>query len=85
MSSASIKNGVVIERNVMVPMRDGVRLATNVYRPDKPGRLPALLQRLPYGKELLGATFLDPVLAAQHDYVVIVQDSRGRFDSEGEW
>lgn len=85
MSSTSINNGVVIEHNVMVPMRDGVRLATDVYRPDKPGQFPILLQRLPYGKELLGATFLDPILAARRDYSVVIQDSRGRFDSEGEW
>src|SRR5215471_2184206 len=85
MATATIQNGVVIERNVMVPMRDGVRLATDIYRPDKPGRFPVLLQRLPYGKQILERVFLDPTQTAQHDYVVLAQDSRGRFDSEGEW
>ena len=85
MPTAAIHNGVVIERNVMVPMRDGVRLATDVYRPDKPGQFPVLLQRLPYGKQILDRVFLDPTQTAQRDYVVVVQDSRGRFDSEGEW
>ncbi len=85
MATATIQNNVVIERNVMVPMRDGVRLATDVYRPDKPGQFPVLLQRLPYGKQILERVFLDPTQTAQRDYVVLAQDSRGRFDSEGEW
>ena len=42
---------VIRERNVMVPMRDGVRLATDIYRPDAPGRFPALVTRGPYGKD----------------------------------
>ena len=42
---------VVRERNVMVPMRDGVRLAADVYRPAAPGRFPALVTRGPYGKD----------------------------------
>lgn len=48
MTAATIhtENEIVIERNVMVPMRDGVRLATDIYRPDKPGQFPVLLQRL---------------------------------------
>ena len=41
-----------IEKNVYVPMRDGVRLAVDVYRPDKPGKFPALLSISPYGKEI---------------------------------
>ena len=39
------------EPNVMVPMRDGVRLATDVVRPDAPGRFPVLINRGPYGKD----------------------------------
>ena len=85
MATATTQNNVVIERNVMVPMRDGVRLATDIYRPDKPGQFPVLLQRLPYGKQILERVFLDPTQTAQRDYVVLAQDSRGRFDSEGEW
>ena len=53
MATTVIQNGIVIERNVMVLMRDAVRLATDIYRPDKPGRFPVLLQRLPYGKNIL--------------------------------
>ena len=69
----------------MVPMRDGIRLATDVYRParyGKPveGRLPAILYRVPYGTpapEPRGEFF------ARHGYVFLAQDSRGRNDSEG--
>jgi predicted acyl esterase len=52
---------IFIEKNLMVPMRDGVRLATDVYRPAEGGPVPVLLARLPYNKELtlmaLGAAF----------------------------
>ena len=65
----------------MVPMRDGTRLATDVYLPpDNSGPWPVLLIRTPYGREddssLLGYT---------DDYAVVVQDVRGQFDSEGEY
>ncbi|HVW67943.1 MAG TPA: CocE/NonD family hydrolase, partial [Steroidobacteraceae bacterium] len=42
--------GVIFESNVRVPMRDGVTLASDVYRPDAPGRFPAILVRTPYGR-----------------------------------
>ncbi len=67
-------------------MRDGTQLRANVYRPAGRGRWPVLLTRLPYGKDLpLGTGVLDPVQAARREYVVVVQDTRGRFGSEGEW
>src|ERR1051325_10450272 len=76
---------VLVELDVPVPMRDGVTLRANVYRPPE-GRWPVLLTRLPYGKDLpLGGASLDPVQAAKRGYVVIVQDTRGRFSSEGDW
>src|SRR5438309_8714643 len=76
---------VQVELDVVVPMRDGVRLRANVYRPPE-GRWPVLLTRLPYGKDLpMGSDLLDAVQAARHGYVVIVQDTRGRLTSEGEW
>ena len=84
--------GVVERRDVMVPMRDGVLLATDVYRPaDEDGReleerRPAVLIRLPYGKD-------EPYTSmpahgrywARKGYVCVVQDVRGKFKSEGEW
>ena len=71
---------------LMVPMRDGVRLATDVYLPDgdaDPG--PAILVRLPYDKN--GEYTFMPEVAAyfmRHGYRVVVQDVRGKFRSEGE-
>ena len=42
--------GIVVERDLMVPARDGVALATDVYRPEGPGPFPVLLERTPYDK-----------------------------------
>ena len=50
---------VIREPNVMVPMRDGVRLATDVVRPDTPGRFPVIINRGPYGKT---ATWITPII-----------------------
>jgi putative CocE/NonD family hydrolase len=77
---------VLVDFDVDVPMRDGVRLRANVYRPASEGRWPVLLTRLPYGKDLpLGSSEINPVQAARHGYAVVIQDTRGRFTSEGEW
>lgn len=69
----------------MVPMRDGVRLATDVYLPARPGRMPAVLVRLPYDK--CGRYTFMPQCApyfVERGYVFVVQDVRGKFRSEGE-
>lgn len=77
---------ITVELNVPATMRDGTTLRANVYRPAGEGRWPVLLTRLPYGKDLpLGTATFDPVQAARRGYVVIVQDTRGRFTSDGEW
>jgi uncharacterized protein len=52
-----IPSGVLIEKDVMVTMPDGVRLASNVYRPDKPGKYPVVLSMTPYGKDFTPPTF----------------------------
>jgi putative CocE/NonD family hydrolase len=76
---------IVVDFDVAVPMRDGVRLRANVYRP-REGQWPVLLTRLPYGKDLpIGTGVIDPVQAARRGYAVIVQDTRGRFASEGDF
>jgi putative CocE/NonD family hydrolase len=70
---------------IMVPMRDGVRLATDVYLPDGHGRVPAVLVRLPYDK--CGRYTFMPALApyfTERGYAFVVQDVRGKFRSEGE-
>ncbi|WP_223690705.1 CocE/NonD family hydrolase [Leifsonia poae] len=71
--------------NAMVPMRDGVRLATDVWIPDA-SPAPVLLVRLPYGKDMFPDA---PLLPGHADliargYAVVWQDVRGRFRSEGE-
>ena len=79
---------VVLQSNVMVPMRDGTQLATDIYLLAKrgkarSGRFPALLMRTPYGKDVRVAPF-GRYFAAQ-GYVVVVQDVRGRYKSQGHW
>jgi putative CocE/NonD family hydrolase len=69
-----------VERNVRVPMPDGVRLATDLYRPNPAARVPAILVRTPYDRSQF--SWLAQPLAA-HGYVVIVQDARGTGASEG--
>ncbi len=77
---------IVTEFDVPATMRDGVVLRANIYRPAGEGRWPVLLTRLPYGKDMPGAAAtLDPAQAARRGYVVIVQDTRGRFSSGGAW
>jgi uncharacterized protein len=67
-------------------MRDGAPLMSNVYRPAESGEYPVLLTRLPYGKDLpLGSSVLDPIKAAEAGYIVVVQDVRGRYRSEGKF
>lgn len=73
-----------VEKDVMVPMRDGTRLATDIYRPrGLAGPLPAILIRLPYNKNTYGGAVGPARYFAGHGYVVVVQDVRGKFGSEG--
>lgn len=77
---------VTFERNVAIPMRDGTTLRADLYLPDLSGSFPALLQRTPYNKAYLPVVLsLDPLRAAGEGYAVIVQDTRGRYASEGEF
>ena len=95
-----VTEDVVVHRNVMIPMRDGIRLATDIYRPATGGRpledpLPVIFERTPYDKSGTPRTELsvaDPVsksraelavLLVRQGYIVIWQDCRGRFASEG--
>jgi putative CocE/NonD family hydrolase len=78
---------VIVERNVWIPMRDGVRLQADIWRPDDSATHPALLQRTPYDRSDSFAIILnagiEPLRAVQDGFVVVVQDTRGRFGSEG--
>jgi putative CocE/NonD family hydrolase len=80
---------VVVDENVMVPMRDGIRLATDIYRPaidgePVPGLLPTILGRTSYDKKWQ-SLWVEPVANyfAPRGYVVVIQDLRGRRESEG--
>jgi len=63
-------------------MRDGIILRADVYRPDTPERLPVLLQRTPYGKGFSNPAFA--LMAAERGYAVVIQDTRGRWASDGD-
>src|SRR5580692_9305172 len=73
---------VTFERSVAMKTRDGVTLYADIFRPKADGRFPVLLQRTPYDKNN-GFSF--GLQGAARGYVVIIQDVRGRFTSEGEW
>jgi len=73
---------VTYQRNVPVKMRDGITLRADIYRPKADGKFPVLLQRTPYNKDG-GVSF--GFKAAARGYVVIFEDVRGRYSSEGEW
>lgn len=72
---------VIEELDIKVVMRDGVRLSTNIYRPDAEGNFPVLLKRTPYGNG--GTGNKDSHFWAERGYVTVVQDTRGRYESEG--
>ncbi|MFI5453919.1 MAG: CocE/NonD family hydrolase [Isosphaerales bacterium] len=79
--------GVVVEKDLMIPMRDGIRLAADVYRPARDGepaagRFPTLLTRTPYNKD---GTSSEGRYYAERGYVVVANDVRGRYASEGVW
>lgn len=73
---------IKVAKNVRVPMRDGVHLATDIYRPDAAGRFPIVLTRTPYKKDMLEVTAR---YYARRGYAFAAQDCRGRFGSEGTW
>ena len=77
---------VVVEKNVPMRTRDGVTLRADVLRPDAPGRFPVLLSRTPYGKDSAANNPNgSPYFFARHGYVTVMQDCRGRFNSDGEY
>ncbi len=77
---------VAVEKDVMIPMSDGVKLAADIYRPKNPGRYPVIVTRTPYDKsnpehkyEFAGGLF------ASHGFVFLIQDVRGKYKSDGEY
>lgn len=78
---------LIVQRNVEVPMRDGIVLRADVYRPAGDGTFPTLLQRTPYSKDFNPGLWvvLDPIKAAGAGFAVVVQDVRGRGRSDGDF
>ena len=86
MTDAREAAGIVVETDVMVQMRDGVHLACDIYRPASGGPVPALVQRQPYDKRVAQTYVYDhPAVYARHGYAVVIEDTRGRYASEGEF
>jgi putative CocE/NonD family hydrolase len=81
----------IIDQKVMMPMRDGERLATDIYRPKGNAKAPIVFSRTPYNfnswidGELRTRTLETAYEAVQRGYAYVVQNERGRFFSEGEW
>ena len=81
----------VIDQKVMMPMRDGIRLSTDIYRPKGNGKYPIVFSRTPYNfntwvdGKMTTRTLEDAFQAVSRGYVYVVQNERGRFFSEGEW
>ncbi|MCR9015730.1 CocE/NonD family hydrolase [Aquiflexum gelatinilyticum] len=81
----------IIDQKVMMPMRDGVRLATDIYRPKTTQPVPIIFSRTPYNfnayrdGELQERSLQTALEAVKRGYAYVVQNERGRFFSEGEW
>ena len=82
-----LEASAVVEKKLMVPMRDGVRLATDLYRPkDVEGPVPTLFWRTPYNFNQLGRRRMETALDyLERGYAFVIQNERGKFFSEGEW
>lgn len=81
----------IIDEKIMMPMRDGIRLSTNIYRPKTNGKVPVIFSRTPYnfnswgdGKERT-RTLQSALQMVKKGYAYVVQNERGRYFSEGEW
>jgi hypothetical protein len=78
---------ILIERNTPIPMRDGVLLQADIYRPETLSPVPAIVCRLPYNKDdlFMHMEALPPLRAAEAGYAVVFQDTRGRYASQGDF
>jgi uncharacterized protein len=84
--SVARRRDVLVQHDVEARMRDGVVLRANIYRPAGEGRYPVLLSRQPYNKDVnINLIYADPVRLAAHGYIVVMQDVRGRYASDGDF
>ncbi len=77
------ENEIKVERNVIITVRDGTKLAADVYRPVNDGKYPTLLTRTPYNKG--DGNSAEAKFYATRGYAVVMNDVRGRYASEGTW
>ena len=83
---SEIKYEVRLERSIMMPMRDGVKLSTDLYFPVGAGeKLPVVQIRTPYNKKGYRREGSMAYSLARLGYIVAIQDMRGRFESQGEY
>lgn len=75
---------VIVEKDQVMSTRDGVELRADIYRPDAPGKYPVLVVRTPYDKGA-GMALTEKDYFPARGYVVVVQDTRGRYSSGGEF
>ncbi|WP_231367607.1 CocE/NonD family hydrolase [Gillisia sp. JM1] len=81
----------IVDQKIMMPMRDGIRLATDVYRPKTDEKVPVIFSRTPYNFNSWGdgeqktRTAEKALEAVKRGYAYVVQNERGRYFSEGEW
>lgn len=81
----------IVDQKVMMPMRDGVRLATDIYRPKGDGKYPIVFSRTPYNFNTWGngemntRTMQTALSWVEKGYAYVVQNERGRYFSEGDW
>ena len=79
------RNDIRIENRVPIPMRDGVTLYADVYRPVQDGQYPVIVSRTPYSTERFPSAYAAAVYFSRRGYVYVFQDVRGRHESEGRW
>ncbi|WP_047247362.1 CocE/NonD family hydrolase [Maribacter thermophilus] len=86
-----LKEIAIIDQKIMMPMRDGIRLATDIYRPKTDKKVPIIFSRTPYNFNSWGdgkqrtRTASRALEAVKRGYAYVVQNERGRYFSEGEW
>ncbi len=86
-----LKEIAVIDQKIMMPMRDGIKLCTDIYRPKTDEKVPIIFSRTPYNfnawgnGEMRTRTYQQALEAVKKGYAYVVQNERGRYFSQGEW
>lgn len=86
-----LKEIAIVDQKVMMPMRDGIRLSTDIFRPKTNEKVPVIFSRTPYNfnswgnGEMNTRTYRTALEAVKRGYAYVVQNERGRYFSEGDW